>query len=88
MRVVKAVDWRLVGYNSYGFVFENAKFADEFMIVKEAKYVIAKDVVLFMTLDKQPIVVPSRSTKQSSLSSVQDLLQSVLSASQSIITIA
>lgn len=78
MRVVKRTEWNLVGYNSHGFVFTNTQYPNELLVIPEAKYVISKDVVLFITYDKAPVVRPSNSTKSDSLTSVYQIFQSIM----------
>lgn len=83
MRVIKAVEWELVGCSDAGFVFKSTRYPDEHLLLKQAKYVLSRDVVLFMTLDDEPMVVPSKSTRTTALSSVHDQFQQVMSAAQS-----
>ena len=78
MRVVKHKDWELVGFNSHGFVFKSTRYSDELMILSQAKYVLSKDVVLFMTLEDEPVVIPSNSTSSESLTSVYQVFQRVM----------
>lgn len=78
MRLVKYNEWELVGFNEAGFVFKSTQYAGELMVLRQAKYILSRDVVLFMNLDDKPIVTPSRSTRPSSVTSVRQSFQNVI----------